>query len=118
MSIEDLRVSSINVLDSPHLSSCIAQIVCQCAIAQVTPPYSENSRPISGIILQQVDSTTQQGMLKSSKQQMERGDAAWGDKFTVMLLPHPPQYDTTARACMPQDVFGLRFCAGTRSIST
>jgi hypothetical protein len=35
LTIEDLRVSDINVLDAPHLSSCIAQIVCQCALAQV-----------------------------------------------------------------------------------
>jgi hypothetical protein len=32
------------------------------------------------------------GMLKSSKQQMDRGDCVWTDKFTVMLSPHPAQY--------------------------
>ncbi len=39
LSIEELRVSGMNVLDAPHLSSCLSQIVCQCALAQVPHPY-------------------------------------------------------------------------------
>ncbi len=35
-------------------------------------------------------------MLKSSKQQVDRGDATWADKFSVMLTPHNSQYAPSA----------------------
>jgi hypothetical protein len=36
-------------------------------------------------------------MLKSSKQQVDRGDVAWADKFSVMLTPHHSQYAPSAQ---------------------
>jgi hypothetical protein len=87
LSIEELRVSGINVLDAPHLSSCIAQIVCQCALVQASDPlaiisWSETlfresiycrpppqSRRLF-IMQLQVDNV-HAGMLKSSKQVIE-----------------------------------------------
>jgi hypothetical protein len=36
------------------------------------------------------------GMLKSSKQQVDRGDVEWADKFSVMLTPHHSQYAPSA----------------------
>jgi hypothetical protein len=47
-------------------------------------PQSRSNSP-------QVDSVFG-GMLKSSKQHVERGDVAWADKFSVMLAPHSMQY--------------------------
>jgi hypothetical protein len=83
-------VSGINVLDAPHLSSCIAQIVCQCALVQASASLPPRSRQLLTVPLQ-VDNV-HAGMIKSTKQQVERGDVSWSDKFTVMLLPHPSQY--------------------------
>ena len=57
-----------SVLDQPQLSGCVAQIVAQCALAQVDKVWG--------------------GMLKSSKQQARDGDVAWADRFSVMLAPH------------------------------
>jgi len=68
LSIEDVRVSGINVADQPQLSSCVLQIVAQCALAQVDKVWG--------------------GMLKSSRVQARDGEGAWADRFSVMLAPH------------------------------
>ena len=65
-------MSGISVQDQPHLSSCLSQIVAQCALAQVDKVWG--------------------GMLKSSRQQVRDGDVAWADRFSVMLAPHHPQF--------------------------
>ncbi len=43
------------------------------------------------------------GMLKSSKQHVDRGDVGWADKFSVMLAPHLAQYG----AFFPADIAAL-----------
>jgi hypothetical protein len=80
----------------------MAQIVCQCALAQVSALSLLNSQTLNRglskrfrLTLLQVDSVFG-GMLKSSKQQVDRGDATWADKFSVMLTPHNSQYAPSA----------------------